>query len=323
MKKTFIVLVMLSFVLVACANGGEQFRQDQPFIGGNAAVNLYLQNGMPPPTVFDGGDNPFGIGVVMENIGEADIGPGTENPFFQLRLEGLLPENFGLTDSDVIQEPSRLVRGSQKNFDGTIIPGEAFNAIFSPLNFQRILQGNQVHGFRVSACYDYTNRATAVLCMKDDVMENVQDSTLCTLTGPKPVANSGGPIHVTSVRQNPMEANKIQVNIQISHVGTGEFFGRTADETCNTGQTNMNRHNVHVEIETDDPNAIISCNMLDGGSSGTIRMFGGSPQLLSCTVQGPESAARIYQTGLDVTLQYRYGEFIEDRFIVMSAPRAN
>jgi len=320
MKKE-LLLVILVFVVAACA-GAQPTQPDigTPFVGGNVGLNLYLQNGLPPPTIFDGGTQPFAIGVVMENIGESDIGPGTINPFFQLRLEGLLPVNFGITDADLVKDVAVVLRGAKKNFDGTILPGEIYNSVYQPLNFQPNLQGNQVHPFRVVACYDYTNFATGMLCMKNDILENVQDSTICTLTGPKPVANSGGPLQVTEVIQNPMAANKLQVNIKIEHVGTGEFYGREDGETCNPSARNLNKYEVDMTVNTDDPNANIVCYRLGGGNTGTLTMYQGASQIVTCIIEGSQSSARVYQEALNVELAYRYGEFIEDQFIVQAVP---
>lgn len=322
MSKNIIILtVALSLLLAGCGGGGDERPGiETPFIGGNAAINLYLQNGLPPPTVFDGGSHPFAIGLVLENIGESDIGVGTVNPFIQLRLEGLLPANFGITDAALTQTPNTIIRGAKKNFDGSILPGEVFNAVYQPLNFQPNLQGNQVHTFRLVACYDYANYATSQLCMKNDVLENVQDSTICTLTGPKPVANSGGPLHVTEVVQNPMDANKLQVNLKVEHVGTGEFYGRVAGETCDPSVRNMNKFDVEMTVNTDDPNANIVCYRLGGGNTGILEMYQGAPQVVTCIIEGSQSSSRVYQESLNVELAYRYGEFIEDQFVVQAVP---
>lgn len=319
MKKG--ILLVLLVTIAACA-GGQPVQQsmEAPFIGGNAGLNLYLQNGLPPPTVFDSGSDAFAIGVVLENIGETDIGPGTDNPFLQLRLEGLLPSNFGLTDADLIQNVGIPLLGAKKNFDGTVLPGQIHNAIYTPLSFQPDLQGNQVHPYRIVACYDYANFATTTLCMKNDTLETVQDSTLCTLTGPKPVANSGGPIHVTEVVQNPMAPNKVQVSLKVEHVGTGEFYGREDGEECNPSVRNANKYELEMTLNTDDDNALITCYRLGEGNSGTLTLFSGAPQVVTCVIEGSSSSARVYQQSLNVELDYRYGEFIEDQFIVQAIP---
>jgi len=156
--------------------------------------------------------------------------------------------------------------------------------------------------------------------MKDDILENVQDSTLCTLTGAKPVANSGGPLHITEVIQNPMDANKLQVNLKVEHVGTGEFYGREAGETCDSSVRNSNKFEVDMKVDTDDPGDNIVCYRLGGGEEGTLTMYQGAPQVVTCIIEGSQSASRVYQTSLNVELKYRYGEFIEDSFVVQAIP---
>jgi len=71
MNTKFVYLAIMLVFVAACTSGENQGNNiEDPFIGGNAALNMFLQNGVPPPTVFDGGSNPFAIGLVMENIGE-------------------------------------------------------------------------------------------------------------------------------------------------------------------------------------------------------------------------------------------------------------
>ena len=324
--KAWVVVVALALALAACGQQQDTGLTD-PFIGGNVGLNMYLMNGMPPPTVFDGGSNPFPIGVVLENAGEADIGPNTANPsaanaFLEVRLEGILPQNYGITEAQLVQTPTQPIRGAKKNFDGTILPGDVYNAIWQPLNFAPDLQGNQAAAFRIVACYDYRNFASAQLCMANDVLQNVQDSTICTLSGPKPVANSGGPLHVTEVTQNPMDANKIQVNFKIQHDGTGEWFGRDANEHCDSSVRNINKYKTHVKVTTQNQaaNTNILCYRLGGTNEGDLTMYQGAPQMVTCVITGAASGARIYPLPLNIELSYRYGEFIEDQFVIQAVP---
>lgn len=316
-----IAILALALLLAGCESGPQGPDMGTPFIGGNAAMNMYLMNGLPPPTIYDGGTQPFAMGVVLENVGEVDIGPGTDNPFLQIRLEGFLPSIFGITDADLIKTPGVQIRGAKKNFDGTMLPGEVYNELFQPLNYMPETWGNTELIYSIVACYDYTNYATTMLCMKDSVLENVQDSDICTLTGEKMVHNSGGPIHITKSWQNPMDANKIQVNFEVSHVGSGEFYGRESGETCSVLVTNSNKFKIHMKVSTFDTNANIVCYRLGGGSEGDLTMYQGSSQMVTCIIEGSQSAARIYQEVVNIEMTYRYGEFIRDTLIVQAVPR--
>jgi hypothetical protein len=324
MKSVLIVFVAALLLLAGCTGeGGNTNDIINPFIGGNVAVNLYLQNGAPPPTVYDGGKFPFGVNIVMENVGEADIGPGTENPYVTARLEGILPSAFGVTDADLEMDLQERVNGAHKNFDGTILGGMPANFNFPTLNYQGKLQGNDLYTIRGTICYDYSNTATTQLCMKDDIVENVQDSTLCTLTGEKVVHNSGGPIHVTNVIQNPLGPNRIQVVFKVAHVNqpNGEFYGRSDDEDCNPSVRNTNKYRLGLNVSVTDPDATVTCYRLQNSNDGDLILYGGSPADISCTIEHTGgSTQRVYTDVMTIRTFYRYGQFIEQPIVIQSVP---
>ncbi len=315
-----ITLVGLSLLITGCAGKKNKSKEDmeKPFIGGNVALDLYLQKGLPPAVVHDNGKFPFGVGLFLENVGEADIGPGTENPYAQVRLEGILPSNFGTTESDLVKNLDSSLKGARKNFDGSILPGESTTVTFEPLNYQQDLKGNYPVTIRALACYDYKTTATAQICVKSDVIETQEDSSICTLTGEKNPQNSGSPIHVSSLVENPMGENKVQVNFIVEHVGSGDFYGRESGENCDPSVRNTNRYEVDVNVlPFEDPDTSISCNRFEGGRSGSITLYQGSPTTVTCTIeQNSDSDVRIYQDVMTIELKYRYGEFIEQQVVV-------
>ena len=321
--KLHIAIMLVAVLLLGCAGtGGTTNTITDPFIGGNIAVNLYLQNGAPPPQIYDGGKFPFGVNIVVENVGESDIGPNTDNPYVTTRLEGLLPANFGVTDNDLKLVLAERVNGAHKNFDGTILGGQVTNFVFPQLNFQGRLQGNDMVTMRGVFCYDYSNIATTQICMKDDILENVQDSTLCSLTGEKKVHNSGGPIHITNVVQNPLSANKIQMNFIVAHVGPGEFYGRTAEENCNPSVRNTNKYVVELEVTpSQNSGSVVECYRLGNANKGTVTLYSGAPQTISCTVTHADTNARVYTDIVTIKSRYRYGQFIEQPIVIQAVPQ--
>ena len=174
---------------------------------------------------------------------------------------------------------------------------------------------------RGTVCYDYSNTATAQICMKNDIIENVQDSTICTLTGPKDVGNSGGPIHITHLVQNPLSATKIQLTFQVEHVGIGEFYGRTDNEMCNPSIRNQNKYKINVDVSATDKGSTIKCYRLNNGPTGDIVMYNGAPQTITCTVErSAGTSARIYTDTMTIKTKYRYGQFIEQPIVVQAVP---
>jgi hypothetical protein len=318
----FLVALTAVFLLTSCSNSNTRNNNLQTFVGGTVGLSTYLIEGMPPPMIHDAGTYPFGVGVAIENQGEADVGPGTNNPFVMVRLEGINPEQFSVTDSDIRKVLPDPIRGAKRNFDGTIFPGEITTVTFEPLTYRADLRGNTQFTIRADVCYDYETFATAQICIKDDVLENIQDASICSLTGEKNPQNSGGPLHVSSVIENPMSQSRIQVNFVIEHVGIGEFFGRpTGDdltEVCDFSVRNFNKYYVDVEVEPlQDSGMTVSCSRFGGSNKGRIKLYQGAPTTVSCTIERTRpSAGRIFQDLFNVRLKYRYGQFIETPVLI-------
>lgn len=317
-----LVAIAAALLLTGCEGVGTG-NEAPRFVGGPTGLNTYLIEGMPPPVVFDGNSYPFSVGIMIENQGEVAVGPGTDNPYVMARLVGINPVQFGLTDDSAMQMLESPLQGSKRNFDDTIFPGELTSIVFEPLSYVPDIFGNTQFTIRADVCYDYENMATAIVCIKDDVLESVQDTSICTLSGEKYVQNSGGPLHVTKVTENPMGSNKIQINFMIEHIGIGEFFGRDAGEDCDFSMRNINKYNVDVEVLQfqGDDGLTISCGRFGGSNAGRVKLYQGAPTTISCTIERTRpSAGRIFQDLLNIRLRYRYGQFIETPIIIQDMP---
>ncbi len=313
------MFVLSLLVLAACSSGGGQAgSQVQPFIGGNVGIDIGLTEGAPPPYVMDGGRMPFGFGVVLTNVGEADVG-GPENPYLTVSLEGFLPQVFGITETKQTLPPGTVLTGAKKNFDGTVIRGGIANFMFQNLNYQGDLQGDTVVNFLVNVCYDYENWATVPLCFKSDIQETAQDAQICTLRGEKLPNNSGGPVQVVSLVQQPIDPYRVMVNMVIEHVGTGQVYGRAPDEDCDPSSMNFNKNVIEVSVSS-QANLAISCASLGGSNSGKLTLYQGAPVTLTCTVDGSVGAGgqRAFTELLTVNMKYRYGESILQPVVVQA-----
>lgn len=332
MKATrmLVPLVVLLLAFSACAPRGDQDSVVQPFIGGNVALDIGLMEGAPPASIMDAASDgvarqEFGYGVVLTNVGEADVG-GSRNPFLLVTLEGFLPSVFGTTPANLRETlpPDYVLQGARKNFDGTVIRGGIANFMFEPLGYTQKLQGDTVVNFLTNICYDYENWATVPLCFKSDIQETVQDAQICTLRGEKLPSNSGGPIQVVSLVQQPIDPYRVMVNLVVEHVGTGEVYGRpsltgAAEEECDPSSMNFNKNKVYVEVSSQDPAVAIQCSSLGGDNAGLLTLYQGSPATLTCTVNGDANTGqRAYTDLLTVNLRYRYGESVLQPIVVQA-----
>lgn len=324
MKKLTLILTAL-IILAACTTGGDQQRPtiEQSFIGGNVGLEVGLVEGLPPAAVYDNDRMNFGIGIAIQNVGEANIGDDTGNEYVHVGLEGFSPRRYDLQQGDMDRAlfTSRPFLGAQKNFDGSVLPGQIHSEIFEPLSYQDKLQGNVIENIVVKACYDYENYATANICFKDEIFESSQD--VCMLTGEKLPQNSGGPIHVTSLVQNPLGPHKVMIGFNLEHVGSGEFYGRESDENCDPAVINTNKYKLDVEVASPDPGMVVDCSTFSTDSSsnthtGRITMFAGAPTSVVCTLTADDSSGRIFTEPITITSSYRYGERLRQPIVIQA-----
>lgn len=147
----------------------------------------------------------------------------------------------------------------------------------------------------------------------------MQDAQVCTLTGEKHPQNSGAPIQVTSLVENPLGPYKVMINFIIEHVGTGNFYGRTADETCDPSVTNMNKYKINVGVSSQDPTMDIKCSSLGGTANGTITLYNGAPMTVTCTLTAtPGQQTRIYTEPITVDLMYRYEDALMQSVVIQA-----
>lgn len=321
MKKLYLVMVILALFVASCTSGPTGPDPTMPFVGGNKAVQIGFIKGMPPAAVQDNGMQ-FGVGIMLHNVGEADIGPGTDNPYARVSLEGFRPGAFGLTSADMSKDVTQTLMGSRKNFDGTIIPGQMASVQFEGLVYNDAVEGNLIQDFLVKTCYDYETRATAQLCYKNDIIQTAQD--ICSLTGEKLPQNSGGPLQISSLVQSPLGPYEVLISMVIEHVGPGTFFGRQdtqqATETCDDSTLNMNRYRVGVEVDSSDAGLEIECPQLGSDNDGTVLLPNGAPTTVTCTLRqtNQDGSAGIYTDPISIKLKYRYGEWMTQQVVIQA-----
>ncbi len=343
MKLTRIlaVVVLVALILTACSQE-ENSDKDiiNPFIGGSQGLKISVLDGAPPPTVTDSGSQRFAITLAIENVGESTVGEG-ENPFIVTRLSGISPQNFGTIKENLTKEVDQSLMGARKNVDGTILPGETTSVSFQPLNYQNSVPGSQVFRFRANVCYDYSTHATMKVCVKDNVLENVQDNSLCTLRRDLNPLNSGGPLHVVKADQNPVGDNRIQVNFEVANVGDGVFFNRRSDnprKACSFNVRNKNMYEALIVAHPVDPkNYDLDCTGLkdekpgfkdlsfsEESEYGVVDFGRNSPRSLTCFLEKTtDIGGRVFQDVMEIDMYYRYGEFLEIPILVQDAQIAD
>ncbi len=301
------------------------------FVGGITGLGVTILDGAPPPIIQDAGLTPFSFVIALENAGESDVGPGTDNPLVLARLAGVMHKNFGLTEEEAIKTLDSRLASAKRNFDGTTLPGEINYISFEGLTYGPRVYESLALTIRAEVCYDYETLATTKICMKRDVLEAWEDVSICTLRGPKPVGNSGAPIHVTSVEETPVNNETVQINFVIEHLGNGLFFYRNELETlfdaCVFSDLNPDIYKIEVFVEPIETDLYeVKCSRLDqqlpdGGAYGVVRSYRGAPLTVTCFLKRTRPInVRVYEDLVNIRLRYRYGEFIEVPILIQGHP---
>jgi len=325
MNRIFLALCAVS--LLAFASCGPTVQQNdltRAFIGGTQGLALSFADGMPPPEIFDAGQSVFSVGVYMQNVGEAPIGYAqNRNSYGYVEIIGISPQQFGKFSQQDLkvtwQERQIELEGARRGYDGSIIVGDTDIVTIDELSYIPDRQGNTQVTIRANVCYEYATFTNTEICIKDDILENVFDDTICTLTGAKRVSNSGAPIQVTQVTQNPAGRDRMQVTFTVENMGAGVPFlpvsrqGATSDACLQTFGQNPFRNMVYAEVSIGGQAGLydIRCPLLQGTDRGDIRLWQGAPASITCQITPQQTGSRIYTESMQIDLWYTYFEAIE------------
>jgi len=213
MKKNMVyLLAILSLVvLYGCTSGNEDAApQTDPFIGGNEGIVAeFLPMGIEEDgieTVFEEED--FDVVVNLKNKGESDIATNKAT----VKILGIDTALFGITDpiKDTVAE---LEKVSEFNSIG----GEE-DIDFGKAGIQSIVGSFLDATFFAHIDYDYSTFVNVpAVCFKHDL----QDETICDISGSKRVFTSGGPMQVRSVEEDIAGNKRIALTFEIDNVGGG------------------------------------------------------------------------------------------------------
>jgi hypothetical protein len=320
--RMFIFGAIIAALMLAtsCTSGPDNPDIDKyTFIGGTEGLSMAFQEGAPPDEIFDAGQHPFTITVIVENVGEEDV---LDEDFAEVSVLGISAEQFGLRDDDLYQpllEGVQSLRGAAKLVDGTEVPGDLTSVSFGTLNYKPDLVGTTEILLRAELCYDYRTRSTTQICIKDNILDSLRSDKICSINELKIPQNSGGPVHVSQVKETPSGRDKVQISFTIEHVGTGLIFKKGSPLHCDDSLTNLDENWVWVDVwlPPESSDIKIECPLFFGGTSGYVQLFQGAPRQISCTMQGRgPSGNRVYQDVLHVDMEYTYLQFVEKPMII-------
>ena len=341
MKNTSLIILTLivaaALVLAGCTN--QSVTPRSPYVGGTNGLSLEFQSQRPPDTIYSGemteGEitpgSSFSVGVILKNLGEQSLfyeedeedDPDFED-FGRLTLQGINPVYFDIEFDDTIldfETEEVSLRPSKKYLaDGTAGQGGMINMQFPAMSYQYTSEGFNDLSLTVDLCYNYKTRSTTNICIVTDYMNR----KICNPAEVKTPSNSGAPVQLKIVTQQPAGKDKISMIIELEQVNTnGMVFSPIEppvanDElVCDEAETNPDRDKVYVKVSLPEGNEDISCSDFRGESEGTVQLNRGTQTIIFCDIDTSD-VTQDYETQLSVDVYYSYGQYIDKTITLAS-----
>lgn len=330
MKRGFIaVLVLVSFLLVACPGQKQGSGQTAPFVptqsGNDGIVMKFEQNAPPSQPIFDLDPEALNVIVEVRNMGSHDINiddfPRGLHKLF-LHLSGYDPnvvaiarpfsrnnniDYFAGTATDSVAAIRVLEGKSQFNLEGGIAyPQWQTSNIF--------LRGAERYNptLQLTACYQYKTTATPVMCIDPNPRNIVPESKACKVQDVSLGGGQGAPVAVSKVEEQILR-DRIQFKVWISNVGKGEVLNPDTNSLAACPD----------RLAFDDFNKVRVVASL-GGVAATC-----NPDMIRvvknvgftiCNVPLDSSITSAFSTPLNIELFYNYRSSIQKPITIVATP---
>tara|TARA_Y100000310_G_scaffold340574_1_gene436890 strand:+ start:6863 stop:7825 length:963 start_codon:yes stop_codon:yes gene_type:complete len=305
------VLLIISVFVSGCQPKTPEQLIEGPFAGGSSGLNFAFQEGEPPATVLDNGQQEFFVTLVVRNSGEYTVPAGSAIA----SLSGVDADAFGLSSLNVVSDVE--IQGVSKD-DAFVISGAEELLEFPVASYVNdILAGSLSLTLRSDLCYGYNTQAITNLCLKKDVLkESIED--VCSTNNPSmQVYNSGAPVQVVDIRQSAVGTNKIKVTFNVVNVGGGlVYLPGSFTSTCQGHDDEKDM--LLVTLTNPQNNFVAECSALGKTSSGDIRLINGKKEV-SCTIETNDMQEVTFQDLLVIDLSYMYRESVITSLVVKNA----
>lgn len=275
------------------------------FIGGTDGLVLEFLDGAPPAETYDGGNNNFGIAVKVENKGESAV--TTQQA--KLKLTGFLPSDFGVTAQDMEEVLTTDLNGMDVDPQGnTLVGGTDVVSFGDTFDHDGVLSGNTPYSVQASICYQYTTKASATLCVEEDLLDPDSKGAVCEAENSAITPDvSGGPVQLEeTMTESVIGQNRISFTFTVKKATEeGELFSPNSGACVEESQY---EDTVYVVVNTGMAGEL-SCTGLSGQNgqgtdSGSVKLFSGSRQII-CQQELTDLGDYTKEANIDITYDYR------------------
>lgn len=302
MKKIMLAFLAVMVLFVAACEQGTvpTGRGIGPYVGGNDALQIKFEEGMPPSEF--GEDDAVDVKIKVVNMGEYDVPENT----VKLKLFGVAPNEFSTLNFDFKLVPNSLYPIEKDIFD---VGGEALVEM-GEIDYSGTIN-QQFYDTTLFAkiCYPYQTKSDIEACITSKRIEDSDSEEVCNYAGVNLGSGSvsSGPVQITSFTEELRGLSQISFKIGFENRGTGNVYSDVVScEDIDLLTAQQEKNKVHVKINNVDPETI-SCNFPSGsGVEGDLTLAEGQEKILVCIMDIDQTAQ--YTQSIDVSVEYKYTE---------------
>jgi hypothetical protein len=296
------ILAACIVLALLCACAGGQTTNLQSFLGGTQGLSIVFETNAPPTEVFDGGGYPFDVAVKLQNRGEYTVAVNKA----KVTISGIKASEFDKTDAFMSRSAPEQLLARSVDTAGKILEPSPLFMEFKDFNHKAAITGSILsYPIKAEVCYNYATIAVSKLCVRRNLI-NPGIGGICTIDGEKPLAVSGAPVQVSSMREFQRSQSSIGFTFVIKHAGTGSVF--ELDSLCPADRAKED--SVKVKVETGMEG--LSCQRLNpespGVVSGAVKLYGEeTPITCTQTVSSPAD----FEMPIKMTISYDYRDEVQ------------
>ena len=294
MKPARFVLFSAALLLVLTIISGVNGCGNAPAETANSGLVVSFVKEAPPASVTVGREFPIRIDVL--NQGGEFVNKG-QAKFY---LSGL-GQNFENVKSSLTNEKTL---SKEAVFSDTLTFADNAKYTFP-------LQSLQIVPLVLTACYDYSGRAQATLCIAGS-----NSSKVCSLSGDKINSNTAGPVQISGVSETII-GTKLVLSFDIVNKGNGEVFLPSTD--CDKLESNdatesSKQKKLSLKLTTTDR---FVCKMQS--ETGQVEGLEGTVPVGKIIICEKDISNKDYSSALIMDFRYKYRESISQSINVLPA----
>ena len=309
-KKSVLVLVLLTILIAGCQGTKKEEQSLGIFIGGLDALDFSFIEGQPPSKVLDSLQEPFFIGLKLQNKGEYEI-PSNK---LIASISGINSDSFSL--SSLNTKLSISLEGKTKSGD-QVIESSPEEIQFDEANYKHDLTADFPTSLRVDICYEYKTKAVSKVCLKKKAVEKVLEDKCSVLSDSVVTETSSAPVQIKNVKQRSSAANEIKLTFKIINQGKGEVYP-PASFTDKCAEISDEKNKIHVEVSSPSAKISIKCSQLQDSNKGIIKLAL-NEKTMNCDIPTQNLQETAFEEPVNIVLTYFYKANIEKQITVLNS----